>query len=222
MALVLMWNIFEFDLRLFIQIIGTALGTRAAPTFACLFMGKIDKMIRWAAIVGIRNLIHFYKRFIDDILIIWLGTEEEFLTFMQTINSLHPTKKFTCEYNIKERSTTFLDTKITIINNRIETDLYRKPTDRVQYLLPSSSHPSHIFTNVPFSLALRLVRIVSQRERLIDRLQELKEMLLINTSYRIVSHSYCTNLSWNQQLKIEISCEYTLHLSKNTYNVMHV
>ena len=170
MALVLMWNIFEFDLRLFIQIIGTALGTRAAPTFACLFMGKIDKMIRWAAIVGIRNLIHFYKRFIDDILIIWLGTEEEFITFMKTINSLHPTIKFSCEYNIKERFTTFLDTKITIINNRIETDLYRKPTDQVQYLLPSSSHPSHIFTNVPFSLALRLVRIVSQRERLIDRL----------------------------------------------------
>ena len=82
MALVLMWNIFEFDLRLFIQIIGTAMGTRPAPTFACLFMGKIDKMIRWAAIVGIRNLIHFYKRFIDNILIIWLGTEEEFLTFM--------------------------------------------------------------------------------------------------------------------------------------------
>ena len=32
MGLVLMWNIFEFDMRLFIQIIGTALGTRAAPT----------------------------------------------------------------------------------------------------------------------------------------------------------------------------------------------
>ena len=178
MGLVLMWNIFEFDLRLFIQIIGTAMGTRAAPTFACLFMGRVDIWIRKAAIVGVRNLIHFYKRFIDDILIIWTGTEEEFLTFIKTINTLHPTIKFTCEYNIQERSTTFLDTKITIINNRIETDLYRKPTDRVQYLLPRSSHPSHIFKNVPFSLALRLVRIVSQREKLLERLQELKAMLL--------------------------------------------
>ena len=38
--------------------------------------------------------------------------------------------------------------------------------------------PSHIFTNVPFFLALRLVRIVSQREKLLERLQELKAMLL--------------------------------------------
>ena len=40
MALVLMWNIFEFDMNLFIQMIGTAMGTIAYPTFANLFMGK--------------------------------------------------------------------------------------------------------------------------------------------------------------------------------------
>ena len=37
--------------------------------------------------------------------------------------------------------------------------------------------PGHIFKNVPFSLALRLVRICSEQETLNKRLDELKEML---------------------------------------------
>jgi peptide-methionine (R)-S-oxide reductase len=67
---------------------------------------------------------------------------------------------------------------IKIINNQIVTDLYRKPTDKIQYLLPSSCHPSHIFKSIPYSLALRLVRICSTRELLDKRLNELKTMLI--------------------------------------------
>ena len=63
---------------------------------------------------------------------------------MDRINTLHATIKFTCSYNIKDRSTTFLDTLVTLTDSDIATDLYRKPTDRVQYLLPSSCHPAHI------------------------------------------------------------------------------
>ena len=91
---------------------------------------------------------------------------------------MHPTIKFTSSYNIAERSTNFLDLKITIKDNGIITDLYRKETDRVQYLLPSSCHPSHVFNNIPYSLALRLVRICSNKDTLLTRMDELKDMLL--------------------------------------------
>ena len=47
-----------------------------------------------------------------------------------------------------------------------------------QYLLPNSCHPNHIFKNVPYSLALRILRICSTRESLEKRLGELKRMLL--------------------------------------------
>ena len=90
---VLKFNVFEFDLKLFIQKIGTAMGTRLAPVFANIFMAMIDKMIQ--AIEECRMFIAFYKRFIDDIFIIWTGTEEEFLRFMKEINKLHKTIKFT-------------------------------------------------------------------------------------------------------------------------------
>ena len=60
---------------------------------------------------------------------------------------------------------------------------YKKPTDRCQYLLPSSCHPSHITRNIPYSLAYRLVRICSTNEKLDQRLSELRE-LLISRDYR--------------------------------------
>ena len=106
---------------------------------------------------------------------VWNGSEEQLLNFMKKINSIHPTIKFTCSYNLVERSTNFLDLKITITDEGIITDLYRKETDRVQYLLPTSCHPSHIFNNVPYSLALRLVRICSRGEDLTKRFKELGE-----------------------------------------------
>ena len=97
---------------------------------------------------------------------------------MEDINKLHPTIKFTSEFDYEERSTAFLDTKITIIDGKLTSDLYKKPTDRAQYLLPSSCHPSHICDNIPYSLALRLVRICSTKMALDKRLAELKDMLL--------------------------------------------
>ena len=66
---------------------------------------------------------------------------------------------------------------VTIKNNKLVTDIYRKPTDRCQYLLPTSSHPAHICKNIPFSLCYRLVRICSQQETLDKRLFELKQLL---------------------------------------------
>ena len=97
---------------------------------------------------------------------------------MKKINTLHATIKFTSSYDIKNRSNTFLDTTVKITDEGIETDLYRKPTDRVQYLLPSSCHPAHTFKSIPYSLALRLVRIVSNRKQLLIRMDELKTMLI--------------------------------------------
>ena len=56
--------------------------------------------------------------------------------------------------------------------------MYRKPTDRNQYLLTSSCHPTHVTNNIPFSLALRIVRICSLPEDRDKRLTELKNLLL--------------------------------------------
>ena len=75
-------------------------------------------------------------------------------------------------------SVPYLDTLCSIEEGRIEIDLFKKKTDRNQYLLPSSCHVKSVVRNIPFSLALRIVRICTKPEQRDLRLNELKELLL--------------------------------------------
>jgi hypothetical protein len=106
-----------------LQKIGTAIGTRAAPTYANIFMEAVDDRVQECGVNEGVNLILFYKRVIDDILMLWKGTEETFLEFMKKINILHPTIKFTHSFDMKNKSTTFLDTTIQIKDGKFNTDL---------------------------------------------------------------------------------------------------
>jgi hypothetical protein len=94
LSLVLTLNIFQFGPLLFQQLIGTAMGTRVAPSFANIFMAMIGKKI----LINGETFIYVFKRIIDNILIIWTGTEQEFLLLMNRINGLHDTIKFTYSY----------------------------------------------------------------------------------------------------------------------------
>ena len=55
----------------------------------------------------------------------------------------HPNIKFTYSANLKERRTMFLNTTVKIVENTIVKNLYRKPSDVVQYLLQTKSRISY-------------------------------------------------------------------------------
>ena len=153
-------NIFKFDNEFWIQLIGTSMGTRVAPTYANLFMGKLEKLLFEKCPGNLKKFIHTWKRFIDDIFVIWTGTHEEFLEFFNFLNSFHSTIKFDePQHHSETNSCEFLDLKISIENGKIVTDLFRKDTAKPRALLPSSAHPGHITTNIVYSMAFRLIRI---------------------------------------------------------------
>ena len=77
----------------------------------------------------------------------------------------------------------FLDMKIKIEENKIITDLYRKPTDTPTALLPSSAHPGHITPNIVYSMSFRLLRICSIEDIFEIRLQEMKNNFLKPRGY---------------------------------------
>ena len=103
---VLNLNIFEFDKKLFLQKIGTAMGTVCDHPYANTFMNKIVNLLRILANNSLKNdedPIRLFKQFLDDIFIIWQGTFEELQTFLKELNSLHPTIKFTSEFTLPFR-----------------------------------------------------------------------------------------------------------------------
>ena len=122
---------------------------------------------------------------------IWLGTHEQLHGFFKEINNINDSIKFTIEHTKKQSdpdpdscpcpaqdSIPFLDTSLSVRNGLISSDLYRKKTDRCQYLLPSSCHPPHCTDNIPYSLALRIQRICTDAEERDQRMSELRDMLL--------------------------------------------
>ena len=176
MLIVLATNIFEFDGQLYLQKDGTAIGTKAAPCFANLFMSKWEKMLKehWTG-----DLVKFWRRYIDDILFIWYGTKDELEALIGHENTLMPSIKVTCEFNFETRAVNFLDTTLFVDNDGyLRTDLYKKENLKNSYLLPSSAHPSHITQNAPFSHALRLKRICWSDTLFEKRVEELKADLI--------------------------------------------
>ena len=63
---------------------------------------------------------------------------------------------------ISDTSLAFLDIKVSVVGIGLCTSVHYKPTDSHNYLLYSSSHPSHVKNSIPFSQFLRLRRLCSE------------------------------------------------------------
>ena len=123
--LILKLNNFSFNEEHYLQVQGTAMGTRVAPSYANLFMAKLEEdLLAWTSARP-----HTWWRYIDDIFAIWEHGREPGPN--QLISSFH---------QIHRRN---LYTTVILEGNNIHTDLYTKPTDTHQYLSPDSCHPKH-------------------------------------------------------------------------------
>ena len=79
-------NYFEFYFKDRKQISDTAIGTKFAPTYTCIFMDKA---------------------YIDMIFFIWTKKEEKLETFLKQFNAFHPDLRF--KYEKSKFSVNFLD-----------------------------------------------------------------------------------------------------------------
>ena len=189
------YSVFEFDNKKYQQSFGTTMGSKPAPHYANNFMARrIDKKILEIAEKYIENKemsLKLFKRFLDDLFLVFLGSTAKLHAFFNEINMIHTNIKFTMTHTTpksenpnqisctcpQKESIPYLDTLCTIKNGKIITDLYRKPTDKNQYLLTSSCHPPECLNSIPFSLGLRIKRICMEEETMENRFEELKEML---------------------------------------------
>jgi len=119
------------------------MGTKMGPSYANLFVGYIENQF-FNQYNGPKP--ELYRRYIDDC----IGATS-------SISSFHPALKYTWE--ISDTSLAFLDIKVSIEGTGLCTSLHYKPTDSHNYLLHSSSHPSHVKNSIPYSQFLRLRRL---------------------------------------------------------------
>lgn len=84
-AFILNNNYFEYDGSVYHQIKGTAMGTRIAPSYANHFMGIFESKFITSNNPFLSK-IHIYRRYIDDLFILWEGNEREAIEFMDFLN----------------------------------------------------------------------------------------------------------------------------------------
>ena len=165
-------NIFTFGKKTLKQKRGTAIGTKFAPPYSILFMAELEE----GMIKEPEYKPYLSWRYIDDIFFLWEHGENKLKSFIDKINKVHPTIKFTAEWS--KTSINFLDVTVSLVEGVIVIDLYVKPIDSHQYLQSSSCHPFHCKKCIPYSQALRLNRICSETKSFDKRCNDLERFLL--------------------------------------------
>ena len=156
------------------------MGTKMAPSFANIFMGSLENSLLSTAPNQLAPLL--WKRFIDDIFLLWTHGEDSFQSFITHLNSFHSTIKFEVTHSTK--SVNFLDTTVYITpQNTLETTLYIKPTDRTPLLHSNSHHPNTCKRGLIYSQMLRYRRIITNDKEFQTKAQNLR-VALMGRGYR--------------------------------------
>ena len=135
LSLILSLNNFTFNNENILQIKGCAVGSECSCLYADFFMGSFEKDHIYPLITN-KHLCYYCL--VNDIFMIWLGSEQELNDFFAKLNSRHTTIKFECKYF--KIQINFLDTKVCI----------NKSTDRNAYLHYNSCHPQKLKDNIPY------------------------------------------------------------------------
>ena len=165
-----------------LQVSGTAMGTPLAVTFACIYIGQLEKQLLNSP-QNSNILPLYYKRYIDDIFAIF-KCEQDMDHFHNNFNTLR-------QGNIKLITThtgkyvTFMDLSISINNNNIEVKIYQKPQNSYLYLPPSSFHQRHVFHNT----------IIAELKRYKLKCTHIADYEAIQTEFyhRLIARGYNTN-----------------------------
>ncbi|XP_078502568.1 uncharacterized protein LOC144758683 [Lissotriton helveticus] len=154
-------NFFVFDDVYYKQRQGTAMGTCFAPSFANLFMASWEQQVEKTHEMY-RSLVKLWLRYIDDLFIIWEGTQSEAESFVVGLNNNDQNIKL--EGHMDTQSMVFLDLHVKVSEKKLVTSLYRKETAGNTLLHAESGHPRALIKSIPFGEFLRARRNCSTEE----------------------------------------------------------
>ena len=136
-----------YNNKTYLQIQGCPMGSHYAPAFAIIYMNHIENMAlnKLSSSHNIQPCL--YKRYIDDIIMGPFPNEPSILnSILDIFNSVSANIKFSIDVPMNN-VLNFLDISISIANNQIKYELYRKDCHSGNTLHYDSWVPSHVKTN---------------------------------------------------------------------------
>ena len=172
LEIIMTCNVFQFSDYYFIQKTGTAMGTPPAPPYAILYFA-----IKELELIRFNNRISYYKRYIDDVLAVWLTDtdaeqdEIEWQSFQDCMNDWGDLK---WTFSERSKKAVFLDLELSMDNEgAVTTQLYEKAMNLYLYLPPHSAHPPGVLKGLIFGTIHRVFSLTSDHKNRMTTLQRL-------------------------------------------------
>lgn len=133
------------------------MGSPLSPVLANLYMEWFEDR----ALTTATKPPKLWKRYVDDTFTIYNHGLDELNKFLNHLNNIAPSIKFTMELE-NNNSIPFLDVLVNKVNQHLETSVYYKKTHTGRYLDYHSNHTKGVKTGVIKCLALRARNICSE------------------------------------------------------------
>ena len=148
------------------------MGSPLGPALANIFVGYYESKLFQTT-----SKPEMYYRYMDDTFVVF-SNEDECDLFLDSLNSLQPSLRFTFEKE-SNLALPFLDVLVEKSPSKFITSIYRKPTFTGLYLRWNSFSPPKRKTNLILTLTHRALAICSP-EKLSSELNKIKSILLTN------------------------------------------
>lgn len=137
------------------------MGAKCAPVFANLYMGAFESLCIFDNSTFYLS-IKFYRGYIDDLYLIWQGSEVALQDFIGHLNYNDWGLNFTGHTD--KSHIDFLDLNIFIDKGKIHTKTFFKTVDAHSLLDFGSNHLKCWKTNMPYGQIVRMRRNCTNRE----------------------------------------------------------
>ena len=144
------------------QVCGYAMGIRFSPNFASIYVAEWEQV----AISKSSKSPLLYLRYLDDILIIWPHSKEEFWNFFEILNQQDDNIKLKATISDKSdflNVTIYKGTKCQT-SGYLDNKVFYKPTDTHHLLHCKSFHPHHTFKRIVKSQIIRFHRNLNNKQ----------------------------------------------------------
>ena len=156
--------------------VGVAIGSPLGPTFANIFLSYHEET--WLKNCPCEFKPVIYKRYVDDTFLLF-RSKDHIEKFRGYLNCQHPNIKFTSEIE-ENNSISFLDIKVSRVNNSFSTNIYRKVTFSGVFTNFESFIPISYKSNLIFTLLFRAFKLCSNFELFHQEILNLKDIFKRN------------------------------------------